>query len=127
EAWARENFSVATVTHRWVAQYYIPVDGIPFVGPLPIASEHVLTVTGLKKWGLAMGTAGAMILTDMIRGRENAWSSLFDTRRVDVLPSAKDFLKENLDVAKRYVGDRLKTIGAKTATDLQPGQAAIVS
>ena len=42
------------------------------------------------------------------------------------LASAKDFVLENANVAKRFVGDRLTKRGGRDAEDLQPGEGDIV-
>lgn len=127
ESWTREHFEVAHFTHRWSAQDYVSADGLPFIGPLPFAAGRVMVITGLSKWGLAMGAAAARILTDLIQGREHPWSSVFDTRRTNVLASARKFVSENLDVAKRFVGDRIQAVPAKRISELKPGEGAIVA
>lgn len=126
ESWARQWFPVTAVTHRWSAQDYIPADGLPFVGYLPLSSEKVLVVTGLNKWGLAMGTAAAALLVGLIAGRDHPWHALFDARRANLLESAQSLVAENLDVAKRFVGDRLHAIAAKNLDALPAGEGAIV-
>jgi Rieske Fe-S protein len=127
EAWAREHFAVRAVTHRWSAQDYVPVDHVPFVGPLSPGSERVLVATGYSKWGMTNGTAAARILADRIAGRDNAWASFFDTGRLNPRQSVKELLEENADVVKRFVGDRLRTETGRGVGDLARGQAAVVA
>ena len=126
EAWARDRYTVTSVDHRWSAQDFVPVDSVPYVGRLTRGSEHLSVATGFKKWGMTNGTAAAMILTDAILGRDNPWAAFFDANRVEVTASAREFVKENLDVAKRFVGDRLAGLAAPTVDDLAPGQGAVV-
>jgi Rieske Fe-S protein len=38
-------------------------------------------ITGLRKWGLTNGTAGALILADTLTGRHNPWAGVFDSNR----------------------------------------------
>jgi glycine/D-amino acid oxidase-like deaminating enzyme/nitrite reductase/ring-hydroxylating ferredoxin subunit len=127
EGWAREHFAVRAVTHRWSAQDYVPVDRVPFVGPLSPGSERVLVATGYSKWGMTNGTAAARILADRIAGRDNAWASFFDTGRLNPRQSVKELLEENADVVKRFVGDRLRTETGRGVGDLGRGQAAVVA
>jgi|SRR5688572_15564606 len=42
-----------------------------------------------------------MLLTDLIQGRENPWACLYEPSRKS-LRAAKDFAKENLNVAAQY-------------------------
>ncbi|HWI04944.1 MAG TPA: FAD-binding oxidoreductase, partial [Acidimicrobiales bacterium] len=40
ESWARAEFPVRSVDYRWSAQDFVPVDHVPFVGPVSPASER---------------------------------------------------------------------------------------
>jgi glycine/D-amino acid oxidase-like deaminating enzyme/nitrite reductase/ring-hydroxylating ferredoxin subunit len=127
EAWAREHFAVRAVQYRWSAQDYMSADGLPYIGRFPGGSGQIFTATGFNKWGLTNGTAAAMILSEIIAGREHPWADLFDSTRLDVVPSAKKLIKENVDVAARFVGDRLRALTTPSIDDLAVGEGAIVS
>src|SRR5205823_10298969 len=71
-------------------------------------SDRLTTATGFQKWGLAMGTEAAVILTDQLAGRDNPWASLFDPLRLRLRASAGDLVMENTNVARRFLQDRLK-------------------
>jgi nitrite reductase/ring-hydroxylating ferredoxin subunit len=103
------------------------VDGLPFVGPVSSGSERVLVATGFAKWGMSNWGAAAITLADRIAGRENPWASLFDTGRVNPRQSLKELLKENADVVRRFVGDRLGTELRRSPEDLRPGEAAVMA
>ena len=126
EDWAREHYDVRSVEYRWSAQDFIPVDDLPYVGQLTRGSEHLYVGTGFKKWGMTNGTAAAMVVSDAVLGRDNPWSAMFDANRVEVTTSAREFVKENLNVAKRFIGDRLGSLTAPSIDELQPGEGAIV-
>jgi Rieske Fe-S protein len=59
----------------------MPQDGVPFIGRLSPDSEHTFIATGFRKWGMTTGTAAAMILTDIILGRDNPWTEIYDPSR----------------------------------------------
>jgi len=126
EAWARERFDVERVDYRWSAQDCMPADGIPYVGRLNPVSRHLWTATGYKKWGLSNGTAAAMMLADLVRGNENEWASTFDSNRFKPTAAATTLLKENVNVAIHFFGDRLAPPDAFALEDLAPGQGGIV-
>lgn len=126
EAWARQHFPVESVDHRWSAQDYISADIVPYVGRVPGTGGRVFTGTGFGKWGLSAGTAAAMMLTDLISGRDNPWMSLFDATRVDLKASARTLVSLNADAAKRFVGDRLKSLSGPGLDELAPGEGGIV-
>ena len=126
ENWAREHFDVRSIAYRWSAQDYMPVDDVPYIGPITPKNDRILVATGFKKWGMTTGTVAGMILTDTIMGRESPWSTVFDSTRADVRRSAKQFLTGNLNVAKHLVGDRLKALKPQAAADLANGEGGIV-
>jgi glycine/D-amino acid oxidase-like deaminating enzyme/nitrite reductase/ring-hydroxylating ferredoxin subunit len=125
ESWARANFAVRSVDYRWSAQDYVPADHVPFVGPVAPGSERVLVATGFKKWGMSNGSAAGAMLADRIAGRDNPFAPFFDSTRLNPRQSVKELVKENADVVKRFVGDRLRT-ETRSVADLGPGQAAVV-
>lgn len=126
ESWAREHFDVRSVAWRWSAQDYMPVDDVPYIGPITSGSKNILVATGFKKWGMTTGTVAGRMLTDMIMGVESPWSELFDSTRTEIRRSAKQFLLENANVAKRMVGDRLRTLKVPSIDDLKPGEGGVV-
>lgn len=124
EEFARHHFPVRSIEFRWSAQDYIPADGIPYVGRMPMNSGHVYVATGFNKWGLAAGSAAAQLICDLIQRRHNEWESLFDAGRVNLPQSAGELMKENANVAMEFVADRLKNISVSdltTLTEAKPG------
>jgi glycine/D-amino acid oxidase-like deaminating enzyme/nitrite reductase/ring-hydroxylating ferredoxin subunit len=123
ERWARERFGIEPVM-RWATQDQMPADGVPYVGPVDPFSRNVYVATGFRKWGLAMGIASAELLAAWVEGRDHPWRSLYDTRRVRLRASAPSLLKENVNVATRFVGDRvLKRAGPDS---IEPGEGRVV-
>jgi Rieske Fe-S protein len=94
------------------------------VGRLWPLSDRVLTATGLRKWGIAMGTSAAAILADLIGGRENAWASTFSPVRLHPNVGARSFAKENANVAIRFFVDRVTRRGS--VEDISPGEGRVV-
>jgi glycine/D-amino acid oxidase-like deaminating enzyme/nitrite reductase/ring-hydroxylating ferredoxin subunit len=125
EQWARSAFPIRSVDYRWSAQDYIPADHVPFVGRASPASERVLVATGFKKWGMSNGSAAGVMLADRVAGRRNPFADFFDTNRVNARQSVKELVKENANVVKRFVGDRLRT-ETRSVADLAPGEAAVL-
>ncbi len=117
EAWARERFGLEPEL-RWATQDQMPVDNVPYVGRHDPVSRGLWVATGFKKWGLAMGTAAAELLTAQVRGRDHPWAELFDPNRVRARASAPSFAKENANVAARFAGDRVTKRGNPRCTHL---------
>jgi glycine/D-amino acid oxidase-like deaminating enzyme/nitrite reductase/ring-hydroxylating ferredoxin subunit len=110
EAQARERFDVDSVEYSWSTQDYKSVDRVPFVGPLSPRDGNVYVATGFGGWGMANGTAAAILLTDLITGRENDWEGVYAPTRLRARASKKEFLDHNVHamkhLAKNYVGSR---------------------
>jgi Rieske Fe-S protein len=123
EDFAREHWDVQSVEYRWSAQDNTTVDGLPYVGRLTPFESRVFMATGFAKWGMTNGTAAARVLTDLVEGRENDHTRLFDPNRIK--PSRK-LLTENLQVGARLIGDRLTKRGNRALEDLAPGEGDIV-
>src|SRR3954463_354993 len=126
EQWARERFEVRSIEYRWSTQDNMPVDGVPYVGRLAPFQKRLWVATGFMKWGLTNGTAAGMILTDLIAGRENPWADLFDATRFKPLASAKELVKENANVGRRFVGDHLGRPDVRSVEERAPGAGGIV-
>jgi glycine/D-amino acid oxidase-like deaminating enzyme/nitrite reductase/ring-hydroxylating ferredoxin subunit len=121
EDFARTHWGSNDFPFRWSTQDYNAVDKVPYVGRLTRRSDHVYVATAFKKWGMTNGVAAALILTDLILGRENPWAALYDSKRLKPLASAPAFVKENASVARHFFGDRLSRGDTTAADELSPG------
>jgi Rieske Fe-S protein len=126
EAWGRQHFDVRSVRYRWSTQDNVSIDKVPFIGRLRRTSHHTFVATGYGKWGMTNGTVAAMILSDQILGLENPWASFYDAHRINPLAQAKEFISENVNVAQRFIGDRIDHPQMKEADNVLPGEGAIV-
>lgn len=76
--------------------------------------------------GMTHGTMGGMIISDLIAGRENAWSKLYDPSRITVNYGAlKTFVKENANVGVMYT-DWLRLHGADSPEELARGEGLVI-
>jgi len=86
---------------KWAAQDCMPHDKIPFIGRFSTKMEHWYVATGFQKWGMTSAMVSAMIISDMISGRENPYVEVFSPQRFLVKAGMKDFL---IDVAESVCG-----------------------
>ncbi|MGV3539858.1 MAG: FAD-dependent oxidoreductase, partial [Rufibacter sp.] len=126
EDWARQKFPMSTeLVYKWSGQVMEPVDYLGFIGRNPGDSKTVYIATGDSGHGMTHGTIAGVLLTDLICGRTNPWEQLYDPGRVTLtVDSAKEFLKENLNVAGQYL-DWVKP-GAKEGDTIPPGTGSVV-
>jgi glycine/D-amino acid oxidase-like deaminating enzyme/nitrite reductase/ring-hydroxylating ferredoxin subunit len=103
EAWTRERFpATIDVPFRWSGQVFEPNDGLAFTGAHPGSGmRNVWLHTGDSGQGMTHGGIAGMLLGDLVHGRENRWSEIYDPGRT-TLRAAKEFARENLNVALQY-------------------------
>ncbi|MFJ8670293.1 FAD-dependent oxidoreductase [Streptomyces sp. NPDC093600] len=132
ERWTRENFPGVEITHRWAAQDNASTDTVPLIGPLHHGDDHVYVVTGFAGWGMAGGVLSGLLLGSLLGGRpvEREWAELYDPRRPGIVArTAPAVAKEQWDVAKHFVKDRLDSLGAgarRTVDDVRPGTGEVL-
>lgn len=103
EAWARKQFPfLEEVAYHWSGQVMEPVDGLAYLGRNPMDDDNIYIITGDSGNGMTHATIGAMLITDLIMGRENPWEKLYSPSRVSFM-ATKEYLKENLNVAAQYM------------------------
>jgi glycine/D-amino acid oxidase-like deaminating enzyme/nitrite reductase/ring-hydroxylating ferredoxin subunit len=126
ETFAREHWDVRSIDYRWSAQDNTSVDELPLVGPVTPLQSRVLMATGFAKWGMTNGTAAALVLRDLVLGRENPWAELLDPQRLNVRASVGRLISENAPVGWRMVADRITKPGRRPIEDLARGEGDIV-
>jgi Rieske Fe-S protein len=124
EEWTRDRFhSIAAIEYRWSGQVLEPDDYLAFIGRNP-SDQNIYIATGDSGMGMTHGTIAGMLITDLIQGRENPWSKLYDPSR-KTLGALGEWTRENLNVAAQY-GDWLSKGDADSAENMALGQGAII-
>jgi glycine/D-amino acid oxidase-like deaminating enzyme/nitrite reductase/ring-hydroxylating ferredoxin subunit len=111
EQYARERFQIVDWLGGWSAQYYDTPDGLPYIGNMPMKTR-VWVAAGFAGDGLTWGSLAGSMLSDMVSGVPNIYADLYAPSRIKPLASAKEFISENLNVAKHLVMDRFHTDAA---------------
>jgi Rieske Fe-S protein len=125
EHFARSHWDVQAITHRWSAQDPVPYDHLPVIGPYTPGSSRVYVASGFMKWGLSGGTMAALLLSDMLAGRDNRWAKTFAPDRVS-LRSAPKLAELNAKVALHFVGDRITPAQTGDVDEIPPGEARVI-
>ena len=126
--YAARRFGTSGATYRWSGQIIEPVDGLPYIG-LNTASRHVYVATGYAGNGLTFGTLAGMIVSDLVLGRSNPYTELYDATRVKPITAAYDYVTENAAFPAHLMKDRLTTLNAESRSvdSLRKGEGAIFS
>lgn len=76
-----EYFPESTEVAHWATQDCMTLDGVPYIGQYSKNTPDLYVTTGFNKWGMTTAMAGAMILGDMIEGKENKSAEVFEPSR----------------------------------------------
>ena len=72
--------------YHWAAQDCMTLDGVPYIGPYSAATSHLYVATGFNKWGMTSSMAAALLLRDLVQGRENPYAPVFSPSRTILRP-----------------------------------------
>jgi len=124
EQWLRTYFPQARdIAYRWSGEVMEPLDGIAYLGRDP-GSENVFVITGDSGNGMTHATVGALLVTDLIMGRSNPWSSIYDPGRKP-LKETLVFLKEQGNNASQYAS-WLGRGDVQGVDEIAPGEGALL-
>ncbi|MEJ7693366.1 FAD-dependent oxidoreductase, partial [Daejeonella sp.] len=126
EKYIRKYFNVSSVKYKWSSQYYIPVDGLPYVGQIPFYADRIYCATGYNGNGMMLGSISAQILAETIMGKEHPYADLFSTTRIKPVDGFTEFVKENADVVYHFIADRLSVHETDSLKRLKPGTGKVV-
>ena len=71
---------------RWAAQDCMSLDGVPYIGQYSKGTPGLFVATGFNKWGMTSAMAAAMVLTDLVQGKDNPYAALFSPSRTMLRP-----------------------------------------
>lgn len=93
-------FPRAKVVSHWSAQDCMTPDRIPFIGRFSKETPDWYVATGFNKWGMTSSMVSAMLLSDLIMGKENPYEEVFTPQRLNLTASAGELCSHGLKSAK---------------------------
>ncbi|MGC4097065.1 MAG: FAD-dependent oxidoreductase [Nitrospira sp.] len=125
EQWARKWFPfMQKISYRWSGQVMESVDGLGFIGRNPHDESNVYIATGDSGMGMTHGMIAGMLNTDLILGRQNTWTSLYDPSRRR-LNAVGTFTSENVNVAAQYT-DWISSGDVASEEHIAKGTGAVI-
>ena len=101
------------------------MDHAPFIGWSSSIGQGYLVATGFNAWGITTGTAAAMLITDLVDGKENDWLKLFDATRVKPVAGAAELARGTVETAAHLIGGYTRR-KSHDLSSLGAGEAAIL-
>lgn len=81
EDFARHHYPGAEPVYRWAAQDCMTLDSVPYIGPYSPRTPGTSVATGFNKWGMTSSMVSALLLTDLVLGRDNPFQEVFSPSR----------------------------------------------
>ncbi|HUR80728.1 MAG TPA: FAD-dependent oxidoreductase, partial [Thermoanaerobaculia bacterium] len=124
-SYTHQYFGEHEERYRWSGQIIEPHGGLPLIGG---SSTEVYISTGYAGQGMTFGTAGAMLVSDLILGVKNPWADVFDPMRNRPHMTTKEFITENLHFPAHLIADRLTTadVEARSTEEVSAGEGKII-
>jgi glycine/D-amino acid oxidase-like deaminating enzyme/nitrite reductase/ring-hydroxylating ferredoxin subunit len=127
EVYVRKYYKVISVDYTWSSQYYQSTDGLPYIGRLPGAGDNTYMATGFSGAGMTLGTLSGKILCDLIITGESEFEDLLSPSRIKAIAGFSKFIKENADVVKHFIGDRIAIDDLKEVKEVNCNEGRVVN
>jgi Rieske Fe-S protein len=126
ERWTRAHFpSAGEITDHWSGQVMEPVDGMAYIGRNP-GDKNIFVSTGDSGNGMTHGTIAGILIADLICGRENPWTKLYDPSRKTLQGTVvADYVAENANVVAQLT-DYFTPGDEPSADDITAGEGALL-
>ena len=126
EDYASNYFDIESIVYRWSSQYYVPVDGLPYIGPMNSFEDTIYVATGFNGNGMTWGTIAGTMICDAILGIKNPYATLFMPSRMKPIAGFTEFVKEGADVVYRLITDQFNIKDIDTFSELGPDEGKVI-
>ena len=75
------HFPNAQEVYHWATQDCMSLDGIPYIGQYSSRTENLYVATGYNKWGMTSSMVAALLLRDLVLGKDSAYTKVFSPSR----------------------------------------------
>ena len=86
ENFARKHYKNAEIVGKWATQDCMTLDDVPYIGQYSKSTPDVFVATGFNKWGMTNAMVAADILCNLVQGKNNPYSAVFDPSRTILHP-----------------------------------------
>jgi glycine/D-amino acid oxidase-like deaminating enzyme/nitrite reductase/ring-hydroxylating ferredoxin subunit len=126
ESYIRKYFTLDEFLFKWSSQYFDPADGLPYIGHLPGHPGNIFVATGYGGNGMTYSSVAALLLRRMILKGESPYIKLFDPNRIKPVAGFTSFIKQNVDVLRKFVGKWFDREKLEEFAELAPGEGRVV-
>ena len=83
---AQLHYPGAVARYQWATQDCMTLDGLPYIGRYSSSTRGLYVATGFNKWGMTNAMAGAVLLRDLLQGKENPCADVVSPSRSILRP-----------------------------------------
>lgn len=123
EKYTAQHWKVESVEYHWSNQDNNTPDGIPVIGET--SKSGIYVVTGFGGWGMTHSATAATVITDLITGKENNLTELFDPLRFKDAKAVVPSDDEKIEVALKFQEGKMEWPLSLKIPDLAPGEARV--
>lgn len=105
---AKELYPDCKILYRWNTRDCISLDKIPYIGLFSNTMDNVYIGTGFKKWGMTLSNVAAQIIVDKIQRKENSYSYVFDSTRMQPIKNHKEVKNMLVESTNSLLFNKLK-------------------
>lgn len=77
----KKYYPESVITHEWSNQDCVTLDDKPYIGKYSGFRNNLYVATGFNLWGMTQAMISAILLTDLITGKESKYEDLFNPNR----------------------------------------------
>jgi Rieske Fe-S protein len=99
---------------------------LPYIGHLPGQTGNILVATGFGGNGMVYSAVAAIIFRQMLLNEPAVYEKVFNPNRLKPVAGFTNFVKENFDVAKKWVGGLLPAHKLESFSDMAAGEGHVV-
>jgi glycine/D-amino acid oxidase-like deaminating enzyme len=86
EDFAKKYYPESKIKYHWATQDCMTLDRVPYIGRYSAGTKDLYVATGFNKWGMTSSMVAAMILSDIVQGKENPYTEVFSPSRSVLCP-----------------------------------------
>ncbi|UAY52869.1 FAD-dependent oxidoreductase [Ferruginibacter albus] len=126
ESHIRKYFDVKEIAFKWSSQYFEPNDGLSYIGNMPGNPGNILVATGFGGNGMVYSHVAAQLLHDIVLNKQNDAIALFNPNRIKPIAGFSNFIKENVDVIKKFAGKFFSSAEVQELSEIAKGEGKII-
>ncbi len=124
--WTQKRFPEAKeILYKWSGQFLETHDGLAFIGRFSSSEPNVYLITGDSGMGMTHGTIGGMLVSDLILGRANPYTEVYEPSRLatqSIIEAVPEIINSTLPYVDWITGGDVSSVD-----EIKNGMGAIIS